>query len=283
MRRRRQTLQVSTFPFLAVLLCAMGSLILLLLVLDRRAKVVARAKAREQQMAVLAQHSKAEEDRQKDYERKRDALRRRLQEQEAALHASLDGLQSQIAKKKLETSQERSRTREAPRSRLRPPCEVVAGRKEQEGYEQTQKQVAAVSTSRNHALTEQEGLARELMRLEHALADVMAFPASRPGRDSIPWFPISAKEANRGVLFTSSARPIKSSFIRNGSSPKWIPGMVRVSLQSWRRSCPEDCKPIRKNRSKSPTYCSWCGPTASEATTGSWLLWARGRLIPATS
>ena len=37
MRRRRQTLQVSTFPFLAVLLCAMGSLILLLLVIDRRA------------------------------------------------------------------------------------------------------------------------------------------------------------------------------------------------------------------------------------------------------
>ena len=45
MKRRRQGLQVTTFPFLAVLLCAMGSLILLLLVIDRRAKVVARAKA----------------------------------------------------------------------------------------------------------------------------------------------------------------------------------------------------------------------------------------------
>ncbi|HEV3202991.1 MAG TPA: hypothetical protein VGY77_01350, partial [Gemmataceae bacterium] len=45
MRQRRHVLQVSTFPFLAVLLCAMGSLILLLLVIDRRAKVVARAKA----------------------------------------------------------------------------------------------------------------------------------------------------------------------------------------------------------------------------------------------
>ena len=31
MRQRRQRLQVSTFPFLAVLLCAMGSLILLML------------------------------------------------------------------------------------------------------------------------------------------------------------------------------------------------------------------------------------------------------------
>jgi hypothetical protein len=172
MRRRRHTLQVSTFPFLAVLLCAMGSLILLLLVLDRRAKVVARAKAREQQMAVLAQHSKAEEDRQKDYDRQRDALRRRLQEQEAALHASLNGLQSQLAKEKLLTSQERNRTREL-QARLASLRAVLA--REQEGYEQTRKQVTAVSSSRNRALTEQQGLARELTRLEQALADVIAF------------------------------------------------------------------------------------------------------------
>ena len=47
MRRPRRRLEVSTFPFLAVLLCAMGSLILLLLVLDRRAKAAARARAAE--------------------------------------------------------------------------------------------------------------------------------------------------------------------------------------------------------------------------------------------
>src|SRR5438067_4388286 len=46
MRRRRRHLEVSTFPFLAVLLCTMGSLILLLLVLDRRAKIVALHKAK---------------------------------------------------------------------------------------------------------------------------------------------------------------------------------------------------------------------------------------------
>ena len=45
MRRKRSHLQVSTFPFLAVLLCAMGALILFLLVMDRRAKIVARNKA----------------------------------------------------------------------------------------------------------------------------------------------------------------------------------------------------------------------------------------------
>src|SRR5438105_2428888 len=37
MRRRRQTLQVSTFPFLAVLLCTMGSLLLVLLAVERKA------------------------------------------------------------------------------------------------------------------------------------------------------------------------------------------------------------------------------------------------------
>ena len=36
MRSRRHKLQVSTFPFLAVLLCAMGALLLVLLVMDRR-------------------------------------------------------------------------------------------------------------------------------------------------------------------------------------------------------------------------------------------------------
>ena len=44
MRPRRQGLQVSTFPFLAVLLSAMGSLILVLLAVDQKARAAARAK-----------------------------------------------------------------------------------------------------------------------------------------------------------------------------------------------------------------------------------------------
>ena len=45
MRRPRSKLQVSTFPFLAVLLCAMGSLLLFLFIMDRRAKIVERNRA----------------------------------------------------------------------------------------------------------------------------------------------------------------------------------------------------------------------------------------------
>src|SRR5947209_6311937 len=70
MRKRRQRLQVSTFPFLAVLLCTMGSLLLLLLVIDRQAKVVARSKA-------LLAVAKADEDRQRDADRQAEWERRR--------------------------------------------------------------------------------------------------------------------------------------------------------------------------------------------------------------
>ncbi len=172
MRRRRHTLQVSTFPFLAVLLCAMGSLILLLLVLDRRAKVVARAKTRAQQEAVLALQSKAERDRLRDFEQKRDLLRRQLREQEASLHASLDSLQSQIQKKKQESLQERGRTLEL-QTRLAALRQVLA--REQEGYEQAQRQNATVVARKTRLLTEHEGLTREVVNLERALADVIAF------------------------------------------------------------------------------------------------------------
>jgi hypothetical protein len=74
MKRRRQVLQVSTFPFLAVLLCAMGSLILLLLVIDRRAKAVARAKAWKAALARQEKESRADRARRAEWERRRRAL-----------------------------------------------------------------------------------------------------------------------------------------------------------------------------------------------------------------
>jgi Predicted membrane protein len=150
----------------------MGSLILLLLVLDRRAKVVARAKTRAQQEAVLAQQSKAERDRLRDFEQKRDLLRQQLKEQEASLHASLDSLQTQIQKKKQESLQERGRTLEL-QTRLAALRQVLA--REQEGYEQAQRQTATVAAKKTRLLTEHEGLTREVVNLERALADVIAF------------------------------------------------------------------------------------------------------------
>ena len=45
--RKRKKLEVSTFPFLAVLLCTMGALILLLLIMDKKAKKASLEKAYE--------------------------------------------------------------------------------------------------------------------------------------------------------------------------------------------------------------------------------------------
>ncbi len=89
MRRPRHKLQISTFPFLAVLLGAMGSLIFLLLVMDRRAKIVARNKVREVQEARLAAASQADEQRRAAWERQRRQLHETLAAQERQLQGQL--------------------------------------------------------------------------------------------------------------------------------------------------------------------------------------------------
>ena len=96
MRRRRQVLQVSTFPFLAVLLCAMGSLILLLLVIDRRARVVARAKALQAVARAEAEDAKAVAARKaKDFARA-DAIRDELAARDVELRDGPGGTEWRV-------------------------------------------------------------------------------------------------------------------------------------------------------------------------------------------
>src|SRR5579862_5067503 len=83
MRRSRHKLEVSTFPFLAVLLCAMGSLIFLLMVMDKRAKIV-------------AQH-KIEEKRQEEAEARKSALAMRDAKREAERQADSDSKLAQLS------------------------------------------------------------------------------------------------------------------------------------------------------------------------------------------
>src|SRR5262249_14506810 len=98
-RRSRHKLQVSTFPFLAVLLCAMGALILFLLVMDRRGKLVAQSKAREAMATAVADRTKEDAARKAEWEKRRDALHQMLMAQK--LH--LEGEASEIDKQLLET------------------------------------------------------------------------------------------------------------------------------------------------------------------------------------
>jgi hypothetical protein len=93
MRRRRQVLQVSTFPFLAVLLCAMGSLILLLLVIDRRARAVARAKAVQAASRVAEENTRVLAARKAEWERRRRALHARLAEQDREVWTEIGTIQ----------------------------------------------------------------------------------------------------------------------------------------------------------------------------------------------
>jgi hypothetical protein len=97
MRRRRPQLQVSLFPFLSVLLCSLGALILLLLVLDQ--------KARESRAAEIARQQSAERQVISErFARARAELEAEVQERRRTLEAGRDDLQLQAgALRKRET------------------------------------------------------------------------------------------------------------------------------------------------------------------------------------
>src|ERR1700675_362996 len=104
MRRPRHKLQVSTFPFLAVLLGTMGALILLLLVMDRRSKIVARNKAIAAHSAQVAarvkkgdQYLQEVEARRAEWERKRQELHDLLLYQEKELAQARQGVDAKLS------------------------------------------------------------------------------------------------------------------------------------------------------------------------------------------
>src|SRR5262245_37883074 len=109
MRRRRHTLHVSTFPFLAVLLCAMGSLILLLLVLDRRAKAAARERAWKAAELAAAEDTRAAEARQREWDRRVRALHAELLGQERELRLQIAAVHGRTEAATVDLQQERDR------------------------------------------------------------------------------------------------------------------------------------------------------------------------------
>jgi hypothetical protein len=123
MRRRRQKLEVSTFPFLAVLLCAMGSLILVLLIFDRRAQVAARArvakKAAEQQQAaeeLAAARNRAEEERRAEWQARQEKARAASEAEQARLHDYLANEQRQLQDRRADVLRQQAETAAAVRA-----------------------------------------------------------------------------------------------------------------------------------------------------------------------
>ncbi|HYT95157.1 MAG TPA: hypothetical protein VEL76_40950, partial [Gemmataceae bacterium] len=119
MRKRRQVLQVSTFPFLAVLLCTMGSLILLLLVIDRQAKAAARNKARLAAAEVAAKAAAKQQqhaaDIQAEQERRRAELHGQLARQRDELLSGVQVARGKVDATARDVEAEEARSRELHR------------------------------------------------------------------------------------------------------------------------------------------------------------------------
>jgi hypothetical protein len=167
MRRRRRHLEVSTFPFLAVLLCTMGSLILLLLVLDRRAKLVALRKAHEE--VVIANDRRAQE--QAEFERRRQLLQSTLAEQE-------QNLQDQVAKTRAKVAEAAGKLHEEQdrADRLRGEAGVVgfhvaSNQQALQAQQQAARFAVAATATAKRELEEQTQV---LLQMEQALQSLKA-------------------------------------------------------------------------------------------------------------
>ena len=102
--RKRKKLEVSTFPFLAVLLCTMGALILLLLVMDKKAKKAALEKAYEAAW-VQSKNLQAKTDADKqNLESEKNAWIKLKSEQHEELLKKESTLEKEIALLKIELS-----------------------------------------------------------------------------------------------------------------------------------------------------------------------------------
>jgi hypothetical protein len=173
MKRRRQVLQVSTFPFLAVLLCAMGSLILLLLVIDRRAKAVSRAKAEQAAAGAVSEEAKLAAAQKAAWEAEWEQRRRQLHEllarEEEKVAGQIKSVQDKSAAARAEMQGEETRLRD-----LRVRLEAEMGQVARTQEELTLRRAGISKAGEKVEASRQElvRLAGELQRLEQTLRDL---------------------------------------------------------------------------------------------------------------
>ena len=171
MRRRRQVLQVSTFPFLAVLLCTMGSLILLLLVIDRQARIVALAKAQQKMDKVAAEELRTAEASRAEWERRRQALHASLMEQDRGILDKVKDVGGRLEATTSELQDELTRYHELQEKEQSEQMQLAQGEKELTAHRETidqEKRQTEVSRSEMMRIT------AELRQLENTLADLKA-------------------------------------------------------------------------------------------------------------
>jgi hypothetical protein len=171
MRQRRHRLQVSTFPFLAVLLCAMGSLILLLLVLDRRARVVARARSLQTAGLVAAQAEQAAAAHRAEWERRRQLLHQQIASEDQEVRVQIGAVDRQLQGAIQSLQQQQARHGQAQdvlekeRARLADWAKQLSTRRAE--LAQTEEKAEA-------SLTERQRLSAELELMERTLDELKA-------------------------------------------------------------------------------------------------------------
>jgi hypothetical protein len=214
MRAARNKLQVSTFPFLAVLLCAMGSLILFLLVMDRRAKIAARNKAREAVAVQSEQRNKLQAQADAEWEKQRTRLQQELLEQQAKAQQEAAAVQDQLAAARKKEEAEQARRDELRRAMER---EQAALKQAQALIESRQAKVTETQARQVADQAEAAKLARDVAELEKAFAAVKALKMQAGhtysvvpyrGKNGAGRRPIYVECAAGGLLFHPDRTPL---------------------------------------------------------------------------
>jgi hypothetical protein len=201
MRRRRHKLEVSTFPFLAVLLCAMGSLILLLLVLDRRAKAAARERAYKAAEQVAAEELRIADERRQEWEKRRHALHAELVEQEGKLIGRINAVEKQSAATQAELSADQKR-KQQERERLHHEQEQIV--RLEEAVRARRDELERSNQKSQNSSQEMRRLSSELRGLERTLEDLKALRARQQQTYSV--VPYRGKHGdNRAPLYLECA------------------------------------------------------------------------------
>lgn len=211
MRRKRRRLQVDTFPFLAVLLCAMGSLILLLLVLDRRAKMVAQAKAKAALEEFQSEQKKKRDDiiaaRRAEWEKRKKALHEQLLCQHKKVMAELQRARMQQAQAKKRLTQRQDLL---ARWRAAVNYETTTVEHLQQQLDEQQKLLSQAKTASTAAYRQIMQWAKELEHLENTMGDLKSLRKQGRrtysvvpyhGKNGDPRKPIYAECNSQGVVF----------------------------------------------------------------------------------
>jgi len=207
MRKPRSPMKVDTFPFLAVLLCAMAALIVVLLVMDRKARQVAQSKAsrlassqqarcQEESAQRFAQERLLREAALAEWQAKHEQLQKRLAAEQAQLQAELLAARQRAADATRLLEKEAARL-ETVRTQLVRDIEKLA---------QVEKQLAQANKAHAEALqrlqaakTARSLSATQIQALERALAQ-----AKRPPAPPDKTFSLVPYGGKRGV----NSRPV---------------------------------------------------------------------------